>query len=113
MIYLYVKTHRLTGLKYLGKTTANDPASYKGSGTYWSAHIKKHGYNVDTAILRECKDNEEVTEWGKYYSQLWNIVENPEWANLKDETGDGGNFRHLVSKEGKQKNLTSIIGMVQ
>lgn len=41
MIYLYVKTHNITGLKYLGKTNNKDPHSYKGSGKYWILHCKK------------------------------------------------------------------------
>jgi len=32
-IYLYKKTHNVTGLQYLGKTTRN-PFTYKGSGVY-------------------------------------------------------------------------------
>lgn len=34
-IYLYVKRHNATGLRYLGKTTAKDPYRYKGSGVEW------------------------------------------------------------------------------
>ena len=89
-IYLYVKTHRKTGLKYLGKTESKDPRKYRGSGIYWERHIKQHGYDVDTEILRECKSNEEVKEWGLYYSNLFNIVESDEWANLTEESGAGG-----------------------
>jgi hypothetical protein len=87
-IYLYVKTHNKTGLKYLGKTE-RDPHKYKGSGTYWRRHIKEHGYDVTTEILRECITNEEVYEWGIHYSHLWNVVESDEWANLKEESSDG------------------------
>jgi len=89
-IYLYKKTHNKTGLKYLGKTTAINPHEYQGSGKYWESHIKKHGYDVTTEILRECHGNDEVKEWGLYYSQLWNVVESEDWANLREETGDGG-----------------------
>ncbi len=88
-IYLYVKTHRKTGLKYLGKTESKDPHKYHGSGKYWSSHIKTHGYDVTTEILRECQSNEEVREWGLYYSELWQVVESDNWANLKEEAGDG------------------------
>ena len=28
---------------YFGKTTKPDPIAYKGSGTVWLRHIKKHG----------------------------------------------------------------------
>ena len=89
-IYLYVKTHRKTGLKYLGKTKQKDPHQYRGSGKYWKDHIKKHGYDVDTEILRECQSNEEVRQWGLYYSELWQVVASNKWANLKEESGDGG-----------------------
>lgn len=88
-IYLYVKTHKVTGLKYLGQTT-QDPYSYHGSGVYWKAHLAKHGYNYDTEILHECQDKNELIEKGLYYSKLWNVVESDEWANLKEEQGDGG-----------------------
>ena len=89
-IYLYVKIHNITGLKYLGKTSNTNPTKYKGSGTVWIRHLKKYGSDVSTTILRECKDNKEVKYWGKYYSTLWNVVDDPGWANLKPEEGDGG-----------------------
>lgn len=87
-IYLYVKTHKKTGLKYLGKTE-QDPHAYQGSGVYWTRHVKEHGYEVTTEILHECKTVEELKHWGLHYSELWNIVESNEWANLKEECGDG------------------------
>ena len=90
IIYLYIKTHNKTGLKYLGKTTSKDPHKYKGSGTYWTAHIKKHGYDVTTEIIQECASINEIANWGVYYSLLWNVVDSSEWANLKPETGEGG-----------------------
>ena len=89
-IYLYKKTHNITGLQYLGKTSNSNPHEYKGSGTIWIRHIKKHGYDVTTEILKECNDNEEVKQWGQYYSNLWNVVQDDLWANLKPEEGDGG-----------------------
>jgi len=103
-IYLYKKTHNKTGLQYLGKTKANDPYKYKGSGIRWSNHIKMHGYDVTTEILRECQSNEEVKEWGRYYSDLWNVVESSDWANLKPEEGDGGQ----ISAESNEKRKASI-----
>ena len=110
-IYLYVKTHNVTGLKYLGKTTSTDPHKYKGSGDYWKNHIKIHGYDVTTTILRECQTNEEVKDWGLYYSNLWNIVNACDehgrkvWANFKPESGDGGStkgrkFKRFEDREG-------------
>ena len=90
MIYLYVKTHNKTGLKYLGKTVYDDVDSYQGSGKIWKRHIKKHGYNVTTEIIFVTDSKDEIKEKGIYYSNLWNIVESDDWANLKPEEGDGG-----------------------
>ena len=89
VIYLCVKTHKITGLKYLCKTT-RDPYKYRGSGVYWKRHLKIHGTDHDTEIIKECYSYEELTEWGLYYSSLWNVVESNEWANLRAEEGDGG-----------------------
>lgn len=104
-IYLYVKTHNKTGLKYLGQTSSKDPHKYPGSGVYWKLHLEKHGYDYSTEILKECKSKKEVIEYGKYYSELWNIVESDNWANLKIEQGDGGRqspeVRKRIGEKGK------------
>lgn len=74
-----------------------------GSGKYWKLHLAKHGEDVHTEILRECKDYDEVKEWGLYYSNLWNIVESDEWANLKPETGDGGPMPQYLVEQAAAK----------
>jgi len=108
-IYLYVKTHRKTGLKYLGKTT-QDPYLYFGSGIYWTDHLKKHGYDVDTEILLECDNNDEIKRWGLHYSELWNVVESNDWANLKPEEGDGNSSEQAKKmwKDPEYQKLQSI-----
>jgi hypothetical protein len=88
-IYLYKKTHNVTGLQYLGKTI-RDPYKYKGSGKHWLRHLKVHGENVETVILKECLSENELATWGKHYSELWDVVNSTEWANLRPEYGDGG-----------------------
>ena len=107
MNYLYLKTHNDTGLKYLGKTTQN-PFVYKGSGVYWQSHLKKHGENVTTEILGEFETLEEFAEVSLYYSKLWNVKDNKEFANLIDESGDGGDTsktpKYLKAKELKMFN---------
>lgn len=75
---------------YLGKTASKDPYAYSGSGKYWKAHLNKHGFDYDTEILKECSTPDEVKHWGEYYSELWDVVTSDEWANLKAESGDGG-----------------------
>lgn len=98
-IYLYKKTHKVTGLQYLGKTISSNPYLYPGSGAYWRHHLEKHGNNVETEILRECQTEDELKEWGQHYSKLWNVVESKDWANLIEEAGPGGYW----SNESKQK----------
>ncbi len=87
--YLYVKTHNKTGLKYLGITKSVDPHKYTGSGLYWLRHLKKHGNDYTTEILKECEHPAMVKFWGEHYSKLWNIVESDDWANMRIESGDG------------------------
>jgi hypothetical protein len=101
MIYLYKKTHKVTGLQYLGKTSKSDPYSYPGSGKRWRAHLDKHGYTFDTEILVESNDPNEIAKMGVYYSNLWNVVEDEHWANLKPKSGDGGTFAHTLESKKK------------
>ncbi len=92
MYYLYEKTHNVTGLKYLGYTQRDDYDSYQGSGTYWNLHIKKHGYDVTTELIRACKTKQELEAFGLFCSKVLNVVQSEEWANLKEECGAGGPY---------------------
>lgn len=91
--YLYVKQHTLTGFMYFGKTTKANPRSYLGSGKYWVNHIKKHGKeHVTTKWVSEpFMDKEELVEFALAFSELFDIVESTNWANLKEENGLDGN----------------------
>ena len=89
-IYLMVKTHSKTGLKYLCKTKNSNYQEYTGSGIDWLSHLKVHGRTFTTEVIKECANDTELTAYGKYYSKLWNVVESPEWANRIPETGGGG-----------------------
>lgn len=112
--YLYIKSHNKTGLKYLGKTKQTNPDVYRGSGKDWVAHLREHGNDVTTTILKECSSNDEIREWGIYYSNLWNVVESSEWANNIPETGGGfglkpGTKRSETAKKNISKGLTGIV----
>jgi hypothetical protein len=91
-IYLYVKTHNKTGMKYLGKTVASNPHSYRGSGKYWKKHINKHGNDVTTKILLKTTSEEELKQTGLFFSRLFNVVESSDWANLMVEAGGDRKF---------------------
>ena len=107
--YLYKKTHNKTGLQYLGQTSQLDPHKYSGSGTRWMHHLKKHGYDYTTEILKECVSKDDLKLWGLYYSKLWNVANSNEWANLKLEEGDGGK----PSIETIEKIRKALTGRVQ
>jgi hypothetical protein len=90
-IYLYIKVHTKTGLKYFGKTTNNNPYSYKGSGSYWQKHIKKHGKdNIETLQVWEFDNQSECTDFALHFSEENNIVKSKDWANLREENGKDG-----------------------
>jgi len=108
MYYLYVKKHNLTGLKYLGYTSKKDYHIYPGSGHYWRRHLDAHGYDYSTTILLSTDSKEEIKETGRFFSNIFNIVESSEWANLKPEEGMGGT--HIVSEEQKKKQSKKMKG---
>ena len=85
--YLYIKQCKTTGLKYFGKTVAKDPVKYKGSGKHWVRHINKYGNNVETIWYQLFLDKEQLVNFATTFSTENNIVESPEWANLKIEDG--------------------------
>ncbi len=103
----YTLYHKISplGLNYLGSTKNVDPIKYKGNGTYWKLHLKKHNFkrqDIKTIILFETFDKYEIRRMGLYYSQLFNVVESEEWANLIPESGDGVHGGRL-SEEHKRK----------
>jgi len=110
IIYLYVKQHALTGLKYFGKTT-RDPRGYSGSGKYWLRHISKHGKeHVQTIQIWKFEDAELCKEFALNFSAENAIVLSEDWANLIDENGrDGfpnGDSNPAKSKNHRQKMIT-------
>lgn len=87
MFYLYLKTHNITNLKYLGYTK-NDPFKYKGSGVHWSRHLSEYGNSVTTEILLATDDFDELSSTGLFFSKLYDIVNSKNFANLCEEDGN-------------------------
>ena len=83
---LYVMTHLITGFKYLGQTT-RDLNLYYGSSRVFTEHCKEWGFLVEKEVLLVTTDPDELAEQGRYYSKLWNVVDDPNWANLREEAG--------------------------
>lgn len=106
MMYLYVKTHNTTGLKYLGKTVKEDYHSYPGSGKRWIRHLNEHGFDYSTEILLATEDKQEFKETAVFFSRLWNIVSSDEWANFRIEEGDGGDTSIFVDHVKRGKSIS-------
>lgn len=106
MIYLYVKTHSITGLKYFGKTTKN-PLKYNGSGVYWKRHLKIHGSSHETEIIATFTDEEVCEAFALEFSKRNDVVGSSNWANLIQENGkDGapiGHPGHVFTNDQKLK----------
>jgi hypothetical protein len=107
MFYLLRKKHNKTGLNYLSKHegTVNSALKYAGSGKYWVKHLKKHGKDLSTEILVETNTPEELRMFGLAYSELWNIVESDEWANLVVENIQGQASGKLHSLFGEHHSI--------
>lgn len=88
--WLYIKYHAKTGLSYFGKTIKN-PYKYRGSGTYWKNHIRKHDNKfTQTLWCHLFTDIDELVEYALWFSSVNDIVESELWANRVFEDGLGG-----------------------
>ncbi len=102
MTKLYIKASD-QGLQYFGKTIQN-PHKYKGSGRYWTAHLKKHNPEVQTIVIGEYEDNDPMLiEHALGFSAANDIVLSDDWANLKVEDGLTGG-RYIPTQNQKEKN---------
>lgn len=105
IIYLYIKQHSITGLKYFGKTISNNPFKYPGSGVHWNRHINKHGKEyIKTLEIFGFDNQESATNFALKFSADNNIVESLEWANKVPENalhGQAKGFKH--TQESKLK----------
>ncbi len=92
-IYLLIKQHNVTGLKYLCKHEAHsldECVRYRGSGVYWTKHIKKYGNNVSTECIFITESKEVFRKIATEYSLKFDVVKSKDWANLTIEEGQGG-----------------------
>lgn len=110
--YLYHKRHRQTGLNYFGKTS-RDPYTYNGSGIYWTAHLAKHGIDVETVQIWKFDNLSECKDFAINFSNKHNIVNSTEWANLIVENGiTGGHNSSAYSEVAKKKKGAKLKGRI-
>ena len=115
--YLMVKRPAGHRIKYLCKCgDYKDHIKYQGSGVYWRKILNKierdeGEVEIVTEVLGYYESKEELREAGQHYSDLWNVADNPAWANCMPEVGDGGpNTVGWVKahKNGKQKMFPTL-----
>jgi hypothetical protein len=88
---LLVMTHKKTGMQYFCKTTRlKNLRWYKGSGKYWTRHLKHHGSDIDVGVLGVYFDRDRCLSAAYEFSKTHNINANKDWANLIDENGLDG-----------------------
>jgi hypothetical protein len=89
--FLYIKQHTKTNLLYFGQTRVRNIEKYKGSGSYWLRHLKKHGrQHVITVWYCLFTDPVELFNVAVQYSTLHDIVKSDAYANLIAENGFDG-----------------------
>lgn len=112
--YLYIKQHTITGKLYFGKSKKplSKMLSYRGSGSHWKNHIKKHKPQYVITLWYELYDNpfDSVAD-ALSMSKSFDIVNNKSWLNAIPENGlDGGKniatsdyAKSIISKYNKNK----------
>lgn len=113
--FLYIKQHTITGKMYFGKTllSGNKFDSYKGSGTKWKRHIKKHGkehvVNVWYCLFT---DIQQLVQTAIQLQKIMQVTDSDVFYNLKEETGidGGGILGRKAQKETKEKQQKQMSG---
>ena len=92
---LYIKQCPHCGMKYFGKYTGDHIETYRGSGVRWKRHLKKHNVKPTHLWHSDWYHHKElIKKFAVRFSNLNNIVESTDWANLKIEDGLGGGWSH-------------------
>lgn len=105
-LYLMIKTHAVTGQKYLCKrqdVTEHSAINYVGSGLNWKLHLSEFGNHIFTEILYICpiENKNEFRRIAIKYSHEFNIVNDPIWSNMIIEQGQVGSTNQTNGCKGK------------
>lgn len=88
---LMIKQHWETGVNYLCITKKDNWMGYKGSGTRWTSLIEKYPSEILTILLYTTESKEDLSVAASVYSEVFEIPNNPDFANLVPELGYEGN----------------------
>lgn len=111
MGYIYLRTNKINGKKYVGQATTKNfrirqnnwkCLTQKYAGTAINNARKKYGLDAfDFEILKECED-EELNFWEKYYIKELN-TKIPYGYNLTDGGGGTSGYIFNLTEEQKKK----------
>lgn len=98
--FIYITTNMINGKRYLGqKRFDNHWKNYLGSGAIFKHALKKYGKeNFSRNIIQICFSEDELNKAEYDLTIFLNVVEDPNWYNLKE---GGLNGRH--GEEARQK----------
>ena len=101
--FIYITTNMINGKKYLGQRKFHrNWQEYLGSGTALKRAIKKYGKeNFERNIVCICCSLEELNQAEYNLSVFLNVVESPDWYNLK--YGGGSMMGYSPSLETRKK----------
>ncbi len=87
--FIYETTNLLNGMRYIGKHKRTqsikdtDDSWYLGSGLHLVRAIEKYGReNFSRKIIEECDSEEELQEKERYYIDLYDAVNSPNYYNI-------------------------------
>lgn len=92
---LYIKQCPHCGLKYFGKSIRQDIEEYPGSGSRWAMHLAKHKVKAVHLWNSNWYHDTSISRFALKFSRLNKIVENTNWANLREEDGLEGGWGHV------------------
>lgn len=92
---LLIKVHWETGINYLCVTKQKDWFKYKGSGQRWKKLLTKIPSKIFTSLLYTTDCVEDLSKQCWYYSDLFDIPNNRDFANVIPELGYVGNQGNL------------------
>lgn len=89
---LMIKSHWETGINYLCITKRSNWKDYKGSGKRWISILNKYPSSIHTILLHTSDDLDQFNDVCKIYSEMFDVVNNKDFANLIPENGYDGNL---------------------
>lgn len=100
--YIYITTNLVNNKKYIGQHFGQTDDDYLGSGIILNRAIQKYGKeNFKKEILEIVNSKQEANTKEKYYINVYQAIENPNFYNIADG-GQGGYVTKGYTLEDRQ-----------